>query len=275
MTLLFNNKEYQVNTKSQIGSSQIVIIAVLAILILGALGYVFWNNFNDNAKTGLEPTATVTQNPEDISTLEPEIALKSANFDDVFDTDMSFNYPENWTYSTSIDGPIPFSDSKTTSEQVYITSPSKSYSVHYELVNGGGIGGLCDEDSPAKIKTYSYEQLKSYAGLHLVTYTSQSNDTERVRGYAGLMQTNEFSKPFNAIKVGDANCNVFLREFITKPNGKSNLSMRASILPDSLVSIKGLDSDNVLKGTGTQFEAAFKGKEFEQAKNILLSTSNQ
>lgn len=78
-------------TKKQTGSAHAVIIIVLVVALLGALGWIFWQNFvsKDDATENTNETTV-------IGTDKTEAITKTYSNTD---KNVSFDYPSNWTVS--------------------------------------------------------------------------------------------------------------------------------------------------------------------------------
>lgn len=130
--------------KYQTGSSHVVIIAVLALALLGTLGFVFYQNFvakpaqsaNTAGNTAANTSANKAASP---SNTPKQVTLKE------FCTEVDklcFKYPENWQVSSTVD-----QSAKATigfaGEDVTIKNPSGNAYL-YITAGMSGIGGTCN-----------------------------------------------------------------------------------------------------------------------------------
>ena len=239
---------------AQQGSAHVVIIVILIIALIGALGWIFWQNFNnkDGEKSDLSKEASAQTAKDNESTIK----TTEGSIDPNFGTTLTFKYPESWKYNASISG------EKSTGmwgQTIDIASPSGKYTVTYNLNQGGGFGGTCFEEDAGKIAKLQYEELKEFKGTSYTEYTlSDSGYADGVpASYAGLAVTAAV-KDANA---GSSMCKVAMAAINTLDADRTLYLMGAS------VSVNGAKASE-------EFEAALSGKEYEQAKAILLSTTH-
>lgn len=155
------------NSKSQ-GSALVVVIVILAIAIIGALGYVAWNNFLNNKN----PQSTVQNESESNSDIPKPSTTTYTNEE----AGISFEYPSGWKVVEAVqDGNTP----------EWYASTVKVFNQNNEEVallgTGGQIGGLCSEDAPfVKISTVKSEPV-TIPGIELINFgytiveTSETN----------------------------------------------------------------------------------------------------
>jgi len=122
------------NLTSQRGSAHVIIIVIVSLLVLGAVGYVFWNNFiRSKDEVVSQATSTTTTDTPTVDT-KNELAYKT------FTTDrynVSFEHPETWGVA------------QTTSDDSYAYVRSYDVKVSEDaqlsLSTGGQVGGTCEE----------------------------------------------------------------------------------------------------------------------------------
>jgi hypothetical protein len=66
------------NSSKQVGSAHLIIITIIVLAILGALGFVFWNNFAKKSPTNTSNESTKTDKP----TQDTQPAAKKLKLDD-------------------------------------------------------------------------------------------------------------------------------------------------------------------------------------------------
>ncbi|HET6747162.1 MAG TPA: hypothetical protein VFH06_03595 [Candidatus Saccharimonadales bacterium] len=123
------------NTQKQSGSAHVIIIGILVVALLGALGFVFYQNFMAK-KTDTTSSSTETMPKEQLKTAR--VALNSAIY--------ALDYPSDWSEVI-----VPGAGN---TNSVTITNPDKSVRVKMD-VSSGGIGGACDSSSPLKLRFYN------------------------------------------------------------------------------------------------------------------------
>jgi len=122
------------NSLKQTGSAHVVIIVILAVAVLGLLGFVFWQNFivkDDQSDT------VKTQD-----SLQQEVEPSTKEFQSR-DHNITFKYPADWSVV----------------EDVSADNTSEWYATRVDILNsegkivatlstGGQIGGACSDDAP-------------------------------------------------------------------------------------------------------------------------------
>lgn len=251
--------------RSQRGSVEIIIAIVAVVLILGAVGFVFWQNMS---KKTSEPVANnQVAKTED----KPEVKKLETKINDAFGVSLSMRYPETWKLQSSIEGPVPLDETKTaTIETVTLTSPSAKYSVVYKIAANGGLGGTCDinDSQNGTISQFTYEAIESFAGKYFATSILKSAQGKYI-GYSGIIDEGSLY-PLSAIKAGDSRCKLYLTDIIQLKKEQNVTVLDMSIhVKDMETSLNY--SENVTS-TQEQISAAFSGSEYDEAKAILMST---
>lgn len=245
---------------TQKGSAHVVIVIVLVAALLGALGFIFWQNFMKE-KPATDQTST--------NKTETTPKLLTASFNEGFKANTSFSYPENWTLERSVTGSFPVNlENGATSEEIKITSPSKKYSAHYRISAHAGIGGACPEEDIGVVKQVRSEPANLKPEENNFTEAIATNDAEKFVYYAGLM-SRDVTKDTSACELSFA----VLTQLGDLEDGTPVDLFEAS------VHIEGLnDPSNLFEGNGVatiaEIEAKFKDAEFNQAKAIIVSTKN-
>jgi hypothetical protein len=121
---------------NQRGDAHVVIMIVLIVALIGALGFVFYQNFI--MKKPMTDSTTQT----DSAPVETSETARFAFNDSIYAVD----YPKDWSKE----------ELATPSEQKGYTlvSPDKSIKLHFE-VSSGGVGGACDPNSPLRLRFYN------------------------------------------------------------------------------------------------------------------------
>ena len=244
--------------KNQQGSAHLAAVVVIAILVLGVLGFVFWQNF---IKAD-EPVKDAVKDEPAQST-----KLVSATFNPAFGVSTSFEYPSDWKLDRELEGPVPIDEmgSKPTNEVLKITSPSGDYSVSYRIDSMGGVGGTCDpEDTPYEVAKLEYDQLNDFRDVSFTQLAVKDNRASTYTYDIGLGRTS-FAQ---SVTAGGPTCtsSVGLAHVLGLEKGRM---LRAT------ANIKSLDdASGVSKNLADlkMIEDSTSGKEYTQMKAILLST---
>jgi hypothetical protein len=121
----------------QIGNAHAAIVVVLALALLATLGVVFYQNFiakpMDNSKTDNKTQTTDTK---------PKLKTERIAFDSVI---YAVDVPEAWTAIKDEQAMGPST----------ITIHNSDKTIHVKFsVAGSGVGGVCDSNSPLKVRFY-------------------------------------------------------------------------------------------------------------------------
>ncbi len=249
------------NTHKQQGSAHLVIVVVLVLALLGALGFIFWQNFIQKTESNVVKTKTVAQSSTNTETK----SLKTAVFDPVFSVRLGLSYPEDWTLERSTDGPIPLDGDKgATTEIITVFSPSKNIYVRYQMGANGGIGGACSPEDSGTISVIRNTALKSFP------YGSFSENIIKVgsgyKYFAGIMSSDALA----IAKVGGSECDLSMASSIPLAEKDNTMLMGAVIFIKGLKrDYPGITSD---LSTISDIENGFKDSEYKDAKAIVLST---
>lgn len=246
--------------KRQRGSATTIIVIIVVLALLGVLGYVFWGKLSDVVLIGSGKQAGQ-------SAKKTNSNLLTASFDKSFGVNMYFKYPKSWTIKNSHDGTFPVTTSDVGSESFTVTAPDKKYSVTYNLIAGGGIGGACEDKDAATIVAAESEDVDGWKGVKLVREITKSHSGKyltNVTLVSTLVMLN--------VKAGGSACSL-------GPGASAvPAMMRTLTLADA--SVHGATDMNVTDGTTDQGVASekearqlFSGKTFDEAKAILLSTT--
>ncbi len=241
----------------QNGSAHVIIIIVLVVALIGALGWIFWQNMSRNKDADLHKSDKhATSNKVE----EREAKLVSGHSELAQSlSPLTFKYPETWKLNREIKGPNPPNGSDISSEAITITAPDDSMSVGFDISNGG-IGGMCVPEEEGKIRSLSYEGLQNTKGVSFATYVTDDLDGTK-HSYAGLIRTVVGgSNNVASLKAGDSSCSVYLRNALSV----SGSSLSLNVMSPS-IRINGQD-------TSPDISSRYSGRMYEEAKAILLST---
>lgn len=133
------------NNHSQSGSAHVIVIILLILALLGALGFVFYQNFI--VKQASDTQTTNDQSSED----KPEIVTSRLAFNnDIY----ALDHPKNW--AVNIKKPTSAEDLDTT-RTLTIAGPEKTVEVKVVIAEGG-LGGACDTNDGLKLRYYNVRQ---------------------------------------------------------------------------------------------------------------------
>lgn len=240
--------------KNEQGSVHVIIIAVMIAIVIAALAVVFWQNFiNDKAANN----GSSVQTAEEEMASRDQVTSKTATIDEDFGTTLRFEYPEDWTYDQSISG----IRGENRRQDIDLLSPTGKYKVTYSIVQGGGLGAMCDEGSGNKIGSFEYKILDGFSEMSFVKYKI---DTKEVANYEtasiGTLFKTELAE---SIKAGDSECRIILGGYHQLTEGES----------DSPVSILSASIEDTGADATIDIDTAILDQEYSEAKEILLSTA--
>jgi hypothetical protein len=158
-------------SQRQTGSAHIVIIVILVLVILGALGFVYWQNFIRKDSV-VEPMKT----PSSSQATTKSVTYKTYTTD-VYN--VSFQYPDDWTLSD----PVKSDDVDDVSRSITVTT-SEGDKVGF-VVGIRGIGGLCGDTSTYKVVDTSSTTIPGQKPVSF-SFTLQPNGDGTYEGYYGL-----------------------------------------------------------------------------------------
>lgn len=242
------------NTKiKQSGSSHLIIIILLALALLGSLGYIFWQNFYTNKNnTGLPVDASEQVAEEKTVTVGKNLSKR-----------FTLSYPDDWTVEdNSLDG--------NAIENISIYSPSRSVYVNYISEFDNSSGFVCGND----FENQTYESFNSTVLTSMPELSYRETTVKYIgEGYFYTAYLSESSTPIKA--PTDNYCalyglNLYDRESIpAEGNQAPRVAWRAQIKSSVLMS----GSDQALKYTDTVSELNdfLSSDEFQVAKAILIS----
>ena len=226
------------------GSIHAIIATIVVILVVGALGYVFWSQFmHKNTSSSNAPGVTTKNKTFTYNTLK-----------------LSFNYPSNWTVS---DNPKELGGT--------VTSPDSSVTLHYGAVSGqiGGDCGLTADGDSYPVTSMSWSAVPAINDVIFrqdsTKYVSGSSTTYSYN--FGLI--NDADKSFRNAKVGDFACNVDkMAASVLKTDTDST---GAQTFLSFYGSFKDLDSGADI--TQAQIDKDFASSTAKTAADILKSAS--
>lgn len=160
----------------QTGSMQVIIFAILAAALIGALGYVFWRNFVAiNSKVA--STAQVSSEKE--ATTKKEITYNT------YQTDthpVSFKYPTTW----ALTGPQAQNENGFY-RSINVTTDTGDKATF--SVGGQGIGGTCAGTQPRYATLEAVPTTLSAAKPVMMSFTVITHEDGTLEGYYGLTDT--------------------------------------------------------------------------------------
>lgn len=210
------------------------------------------------------------------------ITLKDGGIDSRFPASITWQYPEDWTVSTTPWGtdangkdltPAP---GETAMQRITITSPSKKYSVSYEVMTNAARGWVCPPEDIIQ-RSYSNVTLRPVAGFTEANFASYISESKEGRLYRGSLMNKETIKT-SGLKEGlidssDAGCGLYTPSIFSITDTDNMYLWAADI---NLLSLeKTGESETTFFDTNTSVEsikAAMATDEYKQAVAILLST---
>lgn len=171
----------------QKGSIHVAIIIILVIALIGALGFVFYQNFVN------KPARQNTQNAQQKEA--PKLKTARVDFEK---TTYALDYPEGWSES-ALGQNADYRD-------MSITNPDGSIEVVFNVA-AGGLGGMCDTEDGLKVRFY---EVSSWTNKQVTSETLRL--VEAMADYPGggykyvIGLSPEGAETHSA--VGDSHCTV-------------------------------------------------------------------
>lgn len=241
-------------TQKQSGFAHLMVITViLAVAVVGLLGFVFWQNFvqvkSSNSKK--IDNSKVTDKADSENNDPSQIALTEIAFDQNGGSGLALKYPKTWKLEHSVqDENVGIGDTN------IITSPDQNISVNFYAAMMG-VGGTCDPaDKSTTIVQITRDAVPNYPGHSFYTYIT--HNTFQNDSYYLSAEVIEDSQSKKSVKAGDSPCLLGLGLF-NDANGKPT-SVR--------VRVKSLERlDDTLK----EVQSIIDTTDFAIAKRIVLS----
>ena len=253
------------NQQKQTGSAHVVVIVVLIIALVGALGFVFWQNFV-NKYHDTEQTHSTSKEST------PEVKLKVAQIDELFPVKLSWSYPEDWTITSKGSGPK--TETETTEQIITLTSPSKDYEVAYRVGSNGSYGGSCSPEDAGTLQYVRRESIVNFSKAIFLESIADNysviNSQKKFEGYLyGSGLANNEDRVTNA-EVGDSTC-VLPLSGIRLSNISDTVLLSANIKIKKVETTDQYGDTQPIKDTAT-ITKAYDSKEYKDAIAILKST---
>ena len=251
------------------GDAHAVIIILLTVALVGALGWIFWQNLDKNKQTAnTAPVVNAEKNPKSSDDNVAAVKTERATIENFkkYGVDISFSYPETWKVNHTAASNIVTKDA--VDETTTVVSPDGMYTVSYRIGANGGLGGMCVPEENGTISSIAYEHLSAATALDFVELTTKNNDgtysRESLLGQAGKSKN---------LKVNDTACATYMIGVVPlNPGGET-----AVTLLNASIKIKGYNDgespDQLGKKDVASLDRLYSGKDYEAAKTILLSTT--
>lgn len=233
---------------SQQGSTaHIVIVVVLVVALLGALGFIFWQNFIKQEDTSQVQTPQSSETVQDEPTEDGETVSQTLD-----GYTLTYTHPADW---------------KKTSEG--LISPDSEVNLELVLSNPQGLGGTCGGDDAVTdpLVQTSWEAVPQYSGAIFSSYVYK--DTTSGANYYSMGLQPSGREEIKRAQPGDSACLVYssIPGFIFLNSDMSTV-LRGQVSFTSLrIDAYRSRSDLSLQ----EIESAFDSEYAKQAKQILLS----
>ena len=242
----------------QAGSSELTIVIIIVVLILGGLSYALYRTLTKSTNTSSPSiSAVTTENDTD----NDEKSMETGSTDNRFAYVLNFNYPKEWKLETDPSEKLEAGQPAKAGDyvKVTITSPSRGITVNYTIFNEPQLGGSCDSASAPKIESISIEESKNIDNTVLLEEYHKGSAEDSYQLLALLTNKDKFT---NGIpKVGDSYCTAYDGVFPVELGGAEYVG-GINIDTDTNLSLNKDDLQSILEST-----------EYKQARKILLSTS--
>jgi len=235
-----------------------ILAAVAAIVTIG------WFTLGRQKDTPEKPLVSTSESE---SKPAPKPSLQTGSINPGFGVDLRFQYPADWEETSAVEGSMPLSPTHNTVETITITSPSKQTKVIYRIGANGGLGGACDPDSGAKLRSKTTVAVPGFSVVRFVeaqfnkqTSTPVVPGEENKMVYAmALMDATKAE----AAEVGKSDCQLYLANVVELKEEQGVTLLDASVQAQQLTEQSSSDDFAKLKETA----------EYKAAKAVLLSTT--
>lgn len=251
-------KGHFVKTKnSQTGSAHAIIIVILVLVLIGSLGFIFWQNFIQKktetiAKNTTPSTSTSKSTSANKTTPTTEVALTEVAADNFTGTNLALKYPKTWQMTHESVGPT----FDVIIERYKISSPDNKILINFWISNGG-FGGTCEDVAGDELQYINKEALPSYSNAEYIEYYTPN-------GYfAGIRQNN---MSIDITKIGDSACNLGPGGSVLPVKNSKNIENMALHLDIEFPEIGHKGASSVEK-----FKDIIKTNDYKTAKRIIHS----
>lgn len=243
---------------NQSGFAHLVIITViLAVALVGTLGFVFWQNFmqpkHQTSGNSTGGGSSKTGDSDKPKTDPSQIALSEVASDQNRGTGLAIKYPSTWSVtheSNNTESGKP--------ESYNILSPDGKVKVFF-MIGQDGVGGTCDpSDTTYVVSQAEYEAIPQYSKARYIEYVTHSTADDTYAYFAGTQINNQYTS--NSIKAGDQACVLGMPGFFTPLEGTLGY-----------ISITFTAITNGTKTTLNEVETAIKTDNYKIAKRIVES----
>lgn len=249
--------------KNETGSAHLVIIAILSLIIVGLLGFTFWQNFMQKETDSNSSSQESSKTSSKITTpTSSEVALTEIATDDSVGTNLTVKYPKTWImkHAEHSDAGV-----GVYSKQYEITSPDSDLSVKYIVTNVGG-GGTCDPVNGDEIVQLDKSDIPGFTKAKFVSYSSNDGTF-----FAGIMNNN---KETTSAKIGDSSCSATTFASLSGLVGdilSSKLSQKETSVSLTLtIEFKNIEHDGSANSSEA-FRQTLTTENYKTAKRIIES----
>lgn len=243
------------NNNQQAGSAHAIIVIVLVLVLMGSLGFIFWQNFIQKKTDIVAKQNTPSTSKSTHSTNTPaidEIALTEVASDNFTGTNLAIKYPKTWQVSHESIGPI----YDITTEKYKISSPDNKILINFWTSNGG-FGGTCEDVDGDELQYINKEDLSAFTNAEFIEYYFST-------GYfAGIHQNNIST---GSAKIGDSACNLGLSGALSPVKNSKNIDNMSLHLDIEFPEIGYSGASSVEK-----FKNIIKTDDYKTAKRIIHS----
>lgn len=131
----------------------VTVIIILVVALLGALGFVFYQNFMPKVA---EQTPSTTETNETAAEMKTFVSQENA---------ISFEYPADWTATETVG-----SGSSASYYESSVTVKNDLGKTVAQLQIGGGLGGTCDPNSPSYLTNTTISEPVTIQGLSSTSF---------------------------------------------------------------------------------------------------------
>lgn len=240
----------------QKGSAHLIIVIVLAVALVGTLGYIFWQNFTksetNKQSQSSQADKKTTENNDKTDSSKTEAELTEIAADTVAGTNLAIKYPKDWQMTYNILGP----EETIIGKKYAITSPSGKIKVNFQ-VSHGGLGGMCEDVNGDEIQYINRENLSTFSNVEYLEYYISNFY------FAGIHQTNGL---ISIAQVGDSVCNLGISGAFSPVNNNKDIENMTLLLGIEFPQIEHNSASSVEK-----FKEIIKTDDYKIAKNIVKS----
>lgn len=243
--------------ESQSGSAHLALVIILIIALVGALGFIFYQNFVVSKTSKPTPAVVDKKTDESIKTeAASDIALTEVASDQSASTNLALKYPKSWKMTHES---VSLEKNTIVSEIYNIFSPDSKIDIEFIVSNVGG-GGTCDKRDGDGLVYIDAGEIPNFSAARFIAYYGSDYYS------AGIQPNNAETRSF---KIGDSGCSMAIA---TRQGSIGPIANSGNFESVNLrINMKFADVGHDGVSSVEKFKEIIKTDDFKTAKRIIQS----